>query len=116
MVGTEPLTRLSVEAKPALYWPWLLKQSAVKWFAHTIRLTGTVAGARPLKMKRSHCLFCSSAAGTEYRPLCWFLQPATEQFAWRALTDDIAKAAPLGRAPEALFSRRYVTTGGCDKH
>ena len=23
-----------------------------------------------LKMKRSHCLFCSSVAGTEYRHLC----------------------------------------------
>lgn len=61
MVGTDPFTR------PARF--WLLKQSAVKWFAHTNRLPGTVAGARPLKMKRSQRLFCSSAAGTANRPV-----------------------------------------------
>ena len=35
MVETDPFTRVSVEAKPALYWPSLLKQSDVKWLAQT---------------------------------------------------------------------------------
>ena len=34
MVGTDPFTRVSVEAKPVLYWLSLLKQSEVKWLAH----------------------------------------------------------------------------------
>ena len=81
MVGTDPFTRVSVEAKPALYWPSLLKQSDVKWLAHTYKLTRTTAGMLSLKMKCNHCLFCCSVAGTEYRHWCWFLQPTMEQCA-----------------------------------
>ena len=40
-----------------------------------------------LKMKHSHHLFWCSVAGTEYRHLCWFIQPTTEL----TLSDDIAK-------------------------
>ena len=76
MVGTDPFMRVSVEAKPALYWLYLLKQSEVKWLAHTYKLTPTEAGMLSLKMKRNHCLFYCSIAGTEYRH--WFLQPTTE--------------------------------------
>ena len=89
MVGTDPFTRVSVEAKPALYWPLLLKQSDVKWLAHTHKLRWTAAGTLSLKMKRNHCLFCCSVAGTEYRHWCWFLQPTTEQFVCLTLSDDI---------------------------
>ena len=62
MVGTDPFTRVSVKVKPALYWPSLLKQSNVKWLAHTYRLTGSVAGTLSLKTKcnpPSLLLFCS---------------------------------------------------------
>ena len=62
--GTDPFKRVSVEAKPALYLPSLLKQSDVKWFAHTHKLTRTAAGTLSLKMERNHCLFCCSVAGT----------------------------------------------------
>ena len=79
MVETYPFMRVSVEAKPALYWPWLLKQSDVKWLAYTHKLRWTAAGTLSLKMKCNHCLFCCSVAGTEYRHLCWFTQPTTEQ-------------------------------------
>ena len=37
MVGTDPFTRVGVEAKPALYWPSLLKQSDVNRLAHTYK-------------------------------------------------------------------------------
>ena len=37
MVGTDPFTRVSVEAKPAL-------QSDVKWLSHTYKLTRSTAG------------------------------------------------------------------------
>ena len=77
MGGTDPFTRVSVETKPALYWPSLLKQSDVKCLAHTHKLTRTAAGTLSLKMKRNHCLFCCSVAGIEYRHWCWFLQPTT---------------------------------------
>ena len=80
MVWTDPFMRVSVEAKPAWYWPSLLKQSDVKWLAHTYKLTGSVAGTLTLKIKCNHCLFCSSVAGPEYRHLCWFVQPTTKQF------------------------------------
>ena len=43
MGGTDPFTRVSVKAKPALYWPLLLKQSNVKWLAHTYKLRGSIA-------------------------------------------------------------------------
>ena len=99
MVGTDLFMRVSVEAKPALYWPLLLKQSDVKWLAHTYKLTGRVAGTFLLKMKRNHCLFFCSVAGTEYRHLCWFIQPTTEQFACLALSNNTAKS---GRASTAL--------------
>ena len=91
MVGTDPFMRVSVEAKPVLYWPSLLKQSDVKLLANTFKLTGRVAGTLSLKMKHNHCLLCCSVAGRECRHLCWFIQPTTEQFACLALSDDIAK-------------------------
>ena len=91
MGGTYPFTRVSVEAKLTLYWPSLLKQSDVKWLAHTYKLTRTAAGTLSLKMKHNRCLFCSSVAGTEYRHWCWFLQPTTEQFGCLTLNYDIAK-------------------------
>ena len=62
MGGTDPFTRVSVEAKPALYWPSLLKQSDVKWLAHTYKLTWTRAGTLSLKNETqplSLLLFCS---------------------------------------------------------
>ena len=65
MVGTDPFTKVSVEAKPALYSPLLLKQSDVKWLARTYQLTGSVVGTLSLKIKCKHCLFCCSVAGTE---------------------------------------------------
>ena len=39
MGGTDPFSMVSVEAKPALYWPSLLKQSDVKWLARIYKLT-----------------------------------------------------------------------------
>ena len=39
----------------------------------------------------NHFFFCFSVAGTEYRHLCWFLQPTTEQFARLTLSGNIAK-------------------------
>ena len=87
MVGTDPFTRVSVEAKPASYWPLLLKQSDVKWLAHTHKLTSC---HQKIKCNH-HCLFCSSVAGTEYRHWCWFLQPTTEQFGCLTLSEDVAK-------------------------
>ena len=78
MVGTDPFTRVSVEVKPALYWPSLLKQSDVKWLAHTYKVTGSIAGTLSLKMKCNHFLFCCSVAGIEYRHLCWFAVRTTE--------------------------------------
>ena len=62
MVGTDPFTRISDEAKPALYWPLLLKQSDVNWLAHTDKLARTVAGMLSLKKETwplSLLLFCS---------------------------------------------------------
>ena len=91
MGGTDPFTRVSLKAKPDLYWPLLLMQSDVKWLAHTYKLTWTSASRLSIKMKRSHCLFCCSVAGTEYRHLCWILQPTAEQFACLTLSDDIGK-------------------------
>ena len=91
MVGTDPFMRVSVKAKPSLYWPLLLTQSDVKWLAHTYKLTGTIAGTLSLKMKCNHCVFCCSVAGTEYRHLRWFLQPTTEQFPCLAPSDSIVK-------------------------
>ena len=38
MAGTDPFTRATVEAKPALYRPSLLKQSDEKLLAHTNKL------------------------------------------------------------------------------
>ena len=105
MVGTDPFTRVSVEAKPALYWPSLLKQSDVKWLAHTYKLTWTAAGTLSLKMKSNHCLFCCSVAGTEYRHWCWFLQPTTELFACLALSDDIVKHCCLTAGHTELHLR-----------
>ena len=58
MVGTDPFTRVSVETKPALYWPSLLKQSNEKWLARRYKLTGSVAGTLSLQMKHDH--FCCS--------------------------------------------------------
>ena len=58
---------------------------------HTYKLAQTAASTLSLKMKHNHCLFCSSAAVTEYRHWCWFLQSTTEQFACLALSDDFAK-------------------------
>ena len=81
----------------------LLKQSDVEWLAHTYKLTGSVAGMLSLKMKGNHCLFCCSVAGTEYRHLCWFIQPTTEQFACLALRHVIAKHC-------------YLTAGDTDLH
>ena len=52
-----------------MYW---LKQSDVKWLAHTYKLTGSVAGMLLLKIKQNHCLFCCSVAGMEYMHWCWF--------------------------------------------
>ena len=40
-------------------------------------------------MKHSHCLFCCSVAGTEYRHLHWFLQPTTESFTSLALSETL---------------------------
>ena len=91
MVGTDPFTRVSVEAKPALYWLSLLKQSDVRWLAHTYKLTRIEVGTLSLKIKRNHYLFCCSVAGTEYRHWRWFLQTTTEQFVCLALSNDIAK-------------------------
>ena len=112
MVGTDPFTRVSIKAKPALYWPSLLKQFDVKWLAHTNKVTRTVAGTL------SFCLFCSSVARTEYRHLCWFIQPTTEQFACLALSDNIAKHCYLTATHTKLHfedkrpcSCRYVMTG-----
>ena len=112
MVGTDPFTRVSVEAKPAWYWPSLLKQSNVKWLAHTHKLTWTAAGMLLLKIKRNHCLFCCSVAGTEYRHWCRFLQPTTEQFV--CLSQRHCKTllsycwthrtSPLGWMPPSLIS------------
>ena len=68
MVGTDPFTRVSVEAKPALYWPLLPKQSDVKWLTHTHTQIYS-NHSRHIVLKRSHCLFCCSVAGTEYRHL-----------------------------------------------
>ena len=91
MVGTDPFTRVSVEAKQALYWPLLLKQSNVKWLAHTCKLTQTAAGTLSLKMKHNYCLFCCYVAGTEYRHWYWFIQPTTELLVCLILGDDSAK-------------------------
>ena len=103
MVGTDPFMRVSVEAKPALYWPSLLKQSDVKWLAHTYTLTWTTASMLSLKMKRNHCLFYCSVAGTEYRHFCWFLQPTTELSACLALSDNIAKHCYLTAGHTKLY-------------
>ena len=92
MVGTGPFTRVSVEAKPALRWPSLLKQSDVKWLAHTHKLSRTVASMLLLQIKRNHYLFFCSVAGTEYRHWCWLLQPTTECL---ALGNDIVKRCYL---------------------
>ena len=46
-------------------------------------------------MKRNHCRFCCSVAGTEYRHWCWFIQPTTELFACLALSDNIVKLCCL---------------------
>ena len=104
---------------------------------HTYKLAQTAASTLSLKMKHNHCLFCSSAAVTEYRHWSWFLQSTTEQFACLALSDDFAKHCyltaghtelhlgdgrpPLGylRGEGGVFSRRvgravscrYVTSG-----
>ena len=43
------------------------------------------------KIKRNHCHFSCSVAGTEQRHWCWFFQPTTEQFACLVLSGDIAK-------------------------
>ena len=62
MVGTDPFTRVSVEAKPALNWPSLLKQSDMKWLAHTYKLTQTAVNTLSLKYEMqplSLLLFCS---------------------------------------------------------
>ena len=61
----------------------LLKQSDVKWLAHTHKLRQNCS--------QHHCLFCCSVAGTEYRHSCCCLQPTTEQFACLTLSDDIVK-------------------------
>ena len=102
MGGTDLFTRVSFEQKPALYWPLLLKQSNVKWLAHTFKLTRTAAGMLSLKMKLNHCLFCCSVAGTEYRHW-WFLQPTTEQFTCLSPSDVIAKHC-------------YLTAGQAELH
>ena len=47
----------------------------------------TIASILPLKMKHNHCLLSSSVVGTEYRHLCWFIQPTTEQFLYLSLRD-----------------------------
>ena len=39
------------------------------------------------KNKCTHCLFCCSVAGREYRHWCWCLQQTTELFACLALSD-----------------------------
>ena len=78
-------TLVSVEANPALYWPSLL------WLTYTHKFTWTTAGTLSLKVKRNHCVYCFSLAGTEYRHWCWFIQPTTEQFACLALSDDVSK-------------------------
>ena len=65
MVGTDSCARVSVEAKPALYRPLLLKLSDVKWLAHTNKLTRTAAGTlSKITLKNetqplSLLLFCS---------------------------------------------------------
>ena len=97
MVGTFTTVKGS-----GLYWLSLLKQSNVKWLAHTYKLIWTAASTLLLKMKRNYCLFCSSVAGTEYRQLCWFIQPTTKQFACLALSNDIAKHCYLTAAHTEL--------------
>ena len=75
----------------------------MKCLAHTYKLTGSVADTLLLKMKCNHCLFCCSVAGTEYRPLCWFIQLATNHFACLTLSDDTVKHC-------------YFTAGHTERH
>ena len=60
--GTDHFTRVSVEAKPALYWPTLLKQSDVRWLAHNIQAYMNRSQHVVIKNEtqpRSLLLFCS---------------------------------------------------------
>ena len=73
-------------------------------------------------MKHNHCVFCCSVAGTEYRHLCWLLQPTTVQFVCLALSNGIVKHCYLTNFTSRINSPlldisyendsfHYVTTG-----
>ena len=78
-VGIDPSFRNNLIASPAWYWPWLLKQSGVKWLAQTTTLLLSEAGTFPWKIKFSHFALISSLVWRRCREIWVSVHPTTEQ-------------------------------------